>query len=242
MDRMLEVSVVVAALGFIGWLGGGRKWAFRTMLGAVVLATLGFAGVLLFSYATDRLTEHHTQKIHDCAIAKVATAKCSSTTPKDADLQKGTVVTTKSNKPWTDYSQHPNDAVWEVCPPYWVAADATAEQESQAIAAAEEACAEEIDPKQKSLHEQLVQYRRDHGVKEQSRPAIDYDALAKKHGGTTAMLSAKECAAKVRTFYPGEYDDLDDATLTKKVLAKYPDYCDVKKSPPDFVPDVKNIR
>jgi len=35
---------------------------------------------------------------------------------------------------------------------------------------------------------------------------------------------------------------LDDATLAKKVLAKYPTYCDVTKSPPDFIPAIKDIR
>lgn len=32
---------------------------------------------------------------------------------------------------------------------------------------------------------------------------------------------------KIRAKYPGAYDDLDDATLTKKVLAKYPQYSDL---------------
>lgn len=32
----------------------------------------------------------------------------------------------------------------------------------------------------------------------------------------------RECAARVRAAYPGAYDDLDDATLTEKTLAKYP--------------------
>ncbi len=32
---------------------------------------------------------------------------------------------------------------------------------------------------------------------------------------------------KVRTMHPGAYDDMDDATLTKRVLAKYPQYSDL---------------
>lgn len=32
---------------------------------------------------------------------------------------------------------------------------------------------------------------------------------------------------KIRTKYPGAYDDMDDATLTKKVLTKYPQYSDL---------------
>lgn len=77
MERMTEISLaILATLGFIGWLGGGRKWAFRSMLSAVVLAGLGFAGILLYSYGTERATEHRTQTIRDCAIAKVARAAC----------------------------------------------------------------------------------------------------------------------------------------------------------------------
>jgi hypothetical protein len=32
---------------------------------------------------------------------------------------------------------------------------------------------------------------------------------------------------KIRAKYPGAYDDMDDATLTKKVLAKFPMYSDL---------------
>src|SRR6266545_4628233 len=32
---------------------------------------------------------------------------------------------------------------------------------------------------------------------------------------------------KIRAAYPGVYDDMDDATLTKKLLAKYPQYSDL---------------
>lgn len=40
-------------------------------------------------------------------------------------------------------------------------------------------------------------------------------------------MNSQEFAAKVRAKYPGSYDSLDDATLTQKVLAKYPQYKDV---------------
>jgi len=59
MERMTETGLVIlATLGFVGWLGGGRKWAFRTMLSALVLAGLGFAGILLYGYVTDKVAEH----------------------------------------------------------------------------------------------------------------------------------------------------------------------------------------
>jgi len=32
--------VVLAVLGFVGWLGGGRKWAFRTLLSALLLVAV----------------------------------------------------------------------------------------------------------------------------------------------------------------------------------------------------------
>ncbi len=34
-------------------------------------------------------------------------------------------------------------------------------------------------------------------------------------------------AAKIRAAHPGAYDDMDDAELTKRVLAKYPQYSDL---------------
>ena len=40
-------------------------------------------------------------------------------------------------------------------------------------------------------------------------------------------------AAKVRAKYPGVYDDLDDAALEAKILAKYPEYADLTKKAPD---------
>jgi hypothetical protein len=52
-----------------------------------------------------------------------------------------------------------------------------------------------------------------------------------------------ECAAKVRKDYPGAYDDLDDTTLTKKVLAKYPKYCEPNSGdPPGWKPVIEGIR
>src|SRR5215831_17382821 len=40
----------------------------------------------------------------------------------------------------------------------------------------------------------------------------------------------RECAAKVRSTYPGAYNDLDDATLAEKTLAKYPT-CEIPITP-----------
>jgi hypothetical protein len=36
-----------------------------------------------------------------------------------------------------------------------------------------------------------------------------------------------ELVTKIRSAHPGAYDDMDDATLTKRVLAKYPQYSDL---------------
>jgi hypothetical protein len=41
---------------------------------------------------------------------------------------------------------------------------------------------------------------------------------------------------KVRAKFPGEYDDMDDATLTKAVLAKYPEYSDLAAPPLSAAP------
>jgi hypothetical protein len=209
MDKTVLQAIILALalLGFVGWLGGGRKWAFRMLLSVLLLAVLVAAGIFLYIYWTDKSAEHRAQKIHECAIAKVAHPKC--------------------DKQPQDGSNLPNGYL--VCPPYILGANATPEQEESALSLAEQECREEINPQEKSLHEQLVQYRREHGIKE----AVVI---------TPDIMSSKDCAAKVRNFYPHVYDNLDDATLTKKVLAKYPNYCNVTSSPPTFIPDIKGIR
>src|SRR4030095_14300542 len=40
---------------------------------------------------------------------------------------------------------------------------------------------------------------------------------------------AGRLAALIRSKYPGAYDDMDDATLERTVLAKYPEYADLAK-------------
>lgn len=42
--------------------------------------------------------------------------------------------------------------------------------------------------------------------------------------GAPTQLSPSDFAAKVRAKYPGAYTDLDDVTLTNRILAKYPQY------------------
>ncbi len=202
MDKTtLAALLVLAALGFVAWLGGGRKWAFRTLLSALVLVGVGAAGIVLYGYWTDKSAEHRAQKVHECAIAKVADPKCEEE-PKGSNLPSG----------------------WLICPAYTLADHASPQQEDEALALAEQECRGEMNPKEKSLHEQLVQYKHDHKI-----------------GEVSPKRSAKDCAAKLRSFYPRVYDDLDDATLTKKLLAKYPDYCDTKV-PVGFIPDIQGIR
>lgn len=271
MEKMTLVGLVVfAMLGFIGWLGGGRKWAFRTMLSAAILVGLGFAGIPLYGYWTERVAEHRNQKIHDCAIAKVAKAHCVPGGNVDyaalaakyggvpaggASIEQGKwqdykpPTTGSPPGPWQKYAKRggavpdkdPYAAIAkpiiipDVCPAYMLFDNPTPEQEYAAIATAEQECRGEMDPKEKSLHEQISQYKREHGIAPKGADWFSANAPGEK-------LSPKACAAKVRTFYPGAYDDLDDSTLTKKVLAKYPTYCDVTSSPPDFIPDIKGIR
>jgi hypothetical protein len=45
-----------------------------------------------------------------------------------------------------------------------------------------------------------------------------------------------DLANKVRAKYPGVYDDMDDAALESKVLAKYPQYGDLAKAAPSPAP------
>lgn len=205
MDKMLEaVLAALALLGFIGWLGGGRKWAFRTLLSVVVLVGIGAVGTLLYFYWTDKAVEHRAQKIHECAVAKIADPKCDKPA-KDANLPKGSFE----------------------CPAYILGVDATPEQEESSLLLAEQECRGEMDPKEKSLHEQLLQYKREHGivVKESSQtgPWTKYQAT-----GDIFDQVTRDCAAEIRKAHPGSYDDLDDEKLTKKFLAKDPFYCIAK--------------
>jgi|SRR5215831_20879530 len=43
---------------------------------------------------------------------------------------------------------------------------------------------------------------------------------------------------KIRAKYPGAYDDMDDAALTKAVLKKYPQYADLTAAPMSKPPDM----
>lgn len=45
-------------------------------------------------------------------------------------------------------------------------------------------------------------------------------------------MNSSEFADKIRSKYPGAYDDMDDNTLTQKVLAKYPQYQDMVDESP----------
>ena len=45
-----------------------------------------------------------------------------------------------------------------------------------------------------------------------------------------------QLAALIRSKYPGQYDDLDDTSLEKSVLEKYPDYADLVEPVPETKP------
>jgi hypothetical protein len=85
------------------------------------------------------------------------------------------------------------------------------------MAVAEKECWAESLPTGKALKEEVTAYRRQHGIKDSGATSEATDGAAKK---------TKTCAAKVRKAFPNSYNDLDDETLTKKVLAKHPHYCD----------------
>jgi hypothetical protein len=123
-----------------------RNW--KLLLSAAILAGLGFAGILLYGYWTDRVAERRTQKIHDCAVAKVATAKC---IPPNT---RGDV-----------FDQVGKDR-FQVCDRYALSENPTAQEEDAAITAAEKECTAEMEPKQKSAHEQIEEYKRQHGIKD----------------------------------------------------------------------------
>ena len=215
VDKMPELVVVIlAALGFVAWLGGGKKWAFHTLLSALILLVLGVGSVLLYVFWTNKSAEHRTQKIHECAVAKVANPKCEEVPRSGAKIFQGQFM----------------------CPLYAISDNASTQQEDAAMVLAEQECRHEAGLEEKSLHEQISQYKREHGIKDQDENSTN------KQRGPWDRYKEQACAAKVRKDYPGEYDDIDDATLTRKVLAKYPTYCDTKSATPGFTPIIEGIK
>lgn len=201
MDKDIQTALLIlASLGFVAWLGGGRKWAFRTMAGALLLAGISIGGLLLYSYGSDKITEHRNRKIHECAIAKVAASNCEED-PADA--------------------AHPK--VWFSCPAYTLFDDSTPEQEEAAVSLAERACAGEQDPSQRSIHEQITDFERTHRISTTGLKTATQAGTEAK--GDVFDQLVKDCALKIRKKYPRAYDDLDDEALVKKVAAKYPHFC-----------------
>jgi hypothetical protein len=229
MGTSLTIAIIVVLALLVSWLGGGRKWAFRTMLSLLILALLGGSGIVLYAYWTGKSAERRTQKLHECAVAKIATARCEPQPSSKAKPEHG---------PWEKYQNKADiskEVVWDICPPYELPDNPTLEQENAALVAAEQACKVEAGTAEKTLHEQVSEYRRQHGIKETTA------AVAPQ--GDIFDQVVRECAAKVRKRYPGAYDDLDDATLVKKVLAKYPKYCEPNSGdPPGWEPVIEGIR
>jgi hypothetical protein len=235
---LASVVVAVTLTLLVSWLGGGRKWAFRTMLLLLVLGLLTGATVVGYVYWTEKSAEHQRAKIHQCAIDKIARAKCEqfpTATSTSSATSSDKKSKTDEHGPWEKYQKDaPKEIGFEVCPPYMLTDNPTPEQESDAMTAAEKVCWAEASPKQKSVTEQVTEYRQEHGIKEVANP--------KPRGDIFDQL-VSECAAKVRKDYPGAYDDLDDQTLTKKVLAKYPRYCEPNSGdPPGWKPVIEGIR
>ena len=217
--------LILVVLACVGWLGGGRKWAFRTVLASLVLVVIGVAATLIYIFWTNKAAEHRAKKIHECAVAKVADPKCEEP-PKNSNLPKGSLI----------------------CPAYTLSEDPppTPAQEQSAISEAEKECRADLDPKERSLHEQLNEYKRQH-------PAVVKPTAEKpdEKGPWTKYQQAKgdifdqvvkDCATQVRRKYPRAYNDLDDETLVKKVLAKYPHYCSAGEGdPPGWEPVIEGI-
>ena len=126
--RVLAATAVSAAAFLLA-----DKW--KALLFIAVLAS---SATFVYHSWENWAIERRTQKIHDCAIAKVALAKC---TP-------------------------PDHTGFQVCDRYALPNDSTAQQESVSIKDAEEECAATMKPKQKSTHEQIEDYKRQHGLSE----------------------------------------------------------------------------
>ena len=73
---MEPAIVFLVVAGVIGWLGGGRRWAFRASLSVVVVGAFGVGAFLVYGQIVHSLNEKNEisrrRRIHECAIAKVA--------------------------------------------------------------------------------------------------------------------------------------------------------------------------
>src|ERR1035437_6387525 len=126
LPAILTRIMAVTALSAAAFVLAG-KW--KVLLSVAILACVG---VLLYNYWTERVAERLKQKIHDCAVAKVATAvRCSGYVPKKGEI---------------DLS-----AGFEPCD------NPTPQEDETAVADAEKECAPEMEPKKKSAHEQIEQ-------------------------------------------------------------------------------------
>ena len=209
-----SVLLFLAVVAIVAWLGGGRKWAFRALLSVLVLFVVGVVCVVVYYIWDEHSTRARNRRLHDCAVAKVAAPKC---VPAQGggDIPKGALV----------------------CPMYLLPATPTAQQEEDALATAQKECEEE-EGKVTSLHDEISRYRKQHGVKPDMQLDDPYASIAKPIKTT---LSVTVCAGKIRKKYPGTYTDLSDATLIKKVLAKYPTYCDVPNDLPGWEPVIEDV-
>jgi hypothetical protein len=153
LPAILTRIMAVTALSAAAFVLAG-KW--KVLLAAAIVAVLTFAGILLHAHwterASERAAERRAQKIHDCAVAKVATAKCTPSAPPPGYVRK---------KGEIDLS-----AGFEVCDSYALSDNSTAQEADKAIAAAEKECTAEIETKQKSAHEEIEEYKRQHGIKD----------------------------------------------------------------------------
>jgi len=209
---LASVLIFLTVLAIAAWLGGGRKWAFRALLSVLVLCVVGVVGVVLYYIWDEHSARVRNRRLHECAVARVAAPKC-------APLREGDNI--------------PNDH--DLCPLYALPRNPTPQQEEDAIVTALKECEEE-EGKGISLHDEISRYREQHGIK----PPVDPYASIAKPIKTT--LSVTVCADKIRKKYPGAYTDLSDANLIKKVLAKYPSYCDYPNDQPGWEPVIEDVR
>jgi len=143
----VETAIVILIVaGVIGWLGGGRQWAFRVSLSVVVVGTVGLGVFLIYEQIAHSKNENNEasrrRKIHECAIAKVAQGR-----QEELRRVPGTV---------------PPGFVKESTPTEEEEAARRQDARNQAdVRAAELDCADRIDGR-KSPTEEIEEYLREH--------------------------------------------------------------------------------
>lgn len=128
-------AIVTRILALSGLSGAAFLLSKRWKILLVVTVSAGL-GMVVYHQSTKIFAQRRIRAIHECAVAKVSAAKC---TPAEGQFQ--------------------------VCDPYVLSENATSQEVDVQIEAAQKECIADLNPRQKSVHDEIEEYRRKHGLK-----------------------------------------------------------------------------